>query len=75
MAQSPQKFQYASSSNSDQATSSPKRRGSKHDVSVWTITDNLPEKVPITKKETELLERYLGDVLDKLIYPVDPSKP
>lgn len=71
MSKPPQKSQSISSANSNQATPSPKRRRPKHDV----FTDDLPEKVPITKKEIEVLERYLGNVLDKLIEPVDPSKP
>jgi len=47
-------------------------------VSTWTVTDDWPEKVPITGAEIEIFERYFGDVLDELFGPIDPidrSKP
>lgn len=78
MSKPPHKFRSASSTNSNQPVSSPKRRRPKHDVFTWTVTDDWPEKVPITEAEIEIFERYFGDVLDELfgsIDPVDRSKP
>lgn len=72
MSKIPRKPRSAPSTNSNQAVSSPKRRRPKHDVSTWTVTDDWPEKVPITEAEIEIFERYLGDVLDELFGPIDP---
>jgi len=77
MSKPPRKSLSASSTNSSQAASSPKRRP-KHDVSTWTVIDDWPEKVPITEAEIEIFERYFGDILDELfgsIDPIDRSKP
>jgi hypothetical protein len=47
-------------------------------VSTWLVTDDWPEKVPITEAEIEIFERYFGDFLDEFFRPIDPigrSKP
>ncbi|SHI39367.1 hypothetical protein SAMN02745911_0035 [Aureimonas altamirensis DSM 21988] len=47
-------------------------------MSTWTVTDDWPEKVPITEAEIEIFERYFGDVFDELfgsIDSIDRSKP
>lgn len=78
MSRPPHKSQSAWSTNPSQAASSPKHRRPKHDVSVWTVINDWPEKVPITEAEIEIFERYFGDVLDELFGPIDPidrSKP
>lgn len=78
MSKPPRKSRSASSTNPNLAASSPKRRRPKHDVSAWTVTDDWPEKVPITEAEIEIFERYFGDVLNELfgsIAPIDRSKP
>ncbi len=72
MSKSPRRSQPVSSANSDPAASSPKRRRPKHDVSAWTVTDDWPEKVPITEAEIEIFERYFDDFPDKLFRPIDP---
>lgn len=78
MSKPPHKSRSASFTNPSQAVSSPKRRRPKHDVSTWTVTDDWPEKVPITEAEIEIFERYFGDVLDELfgsIDSIDRSRP
>lgn len=77
MSKPPRKSRSASSANPNPAVSSSKRRP-KHDVSSWIVTDDWPEKVPITEAEIEVFERYFGDVFDELfgaIEPIDRSKP
>ena len=78
MSKPPRKSRSVSSTNSNQAVSTPKRRRPKHDASTWTVIDDWPEKVPITEAEIEIYERYFGDVLDELfgsIDSIDRSKP
>lgn len=71
MSKPPRTSRSASSTNSNPAGPSSKRRP-KHDVSTWTVTDDWPEKVPITEAEIEVFERYFGDVFDEMFGPIDP---
>jgi hypothetical protein len=34
----------------------------KHDLSAWTVTDDWPERVPVTEAEMEVFERWLGNL-------------
>lgn len=35
------------------------------------VSDDWPEKVPVTEVEVDIFERYFGDVLDRLFDPLD----
>ena len=41
-------------------------RPPKHDLSTWTVTDDWPERVPITEAEVEVFERWFADLFDEL---------
>jgi len=41
-------------------------RPPKHDLSIWTVTDNWPEYVPITDAELDVFEAWFGDLCDEL---------
>jgi hypothetical protein len=34
------------------------------DPEFWTVVNELPDPLPVTKAEIDALERYFGDVLD-----------
>lgn len=38
----------------------------KHDVETWTVTDNRPERVPVTDAELDVFEAWFGDLFDEL---------
>lgn len=56
------------------AVKSSKPRRPKHDVSTLIVTDDWPEKVPITEAEIEVFERYFSDVFDELFGAIEPVK-
>lgn len=33
----------------------------------WTVTDDLPEPLPVTAAELDVIETYLGDLLNDLL--------
>lgn len=35
----------------------------------WRVTDDWPERVPITEAEIEVFERWFGDLFDELFGP------
>ncbi len=39
---------------------------SKHDLSTWTVTDDWPERIPVSEAEVDLFERWFGDFFDEL---------
>jgi hypothetical protein len=41
-------------------------RPPKHDLSTWTVTDDWPERVPVTEVEMEVFERWFADLFDEL---------
>ncbi len=41
-------------------------RPPKHDLSTWTVIDDLPERVPVTEAEVEVFERWFADLFDEL---------
>ena len=45
------------------------RRPPKHDLSAWTVTDDWPERVPVTEAEVEVFERWFADLFDELFEP------
>jgi hypothetical protein len=44
-------------------------RAPKHDVEEWAVTDNWPERVPITNAELDVFEAWFGDLFDELFGP------
>lgn len=44
-------------------------RPPKHDVETWTVTDDWPERVPVTDAEIDLFEAWFGDIFDELFGP------
>ena len=49
----------------------PKPRGRPviDDLSDWRVVDDFPEEIPVTPEEVDVIERWLGDVLDELFGP------
>jgi hypothetical protein len=50
----------------------PKRRTGrlpKHDLSNWTVTDDWPERIPVTNAEVDVFEAWFGDLFDELFGP------
>jgi hypothetical protein len=41
-------------------------RPPKHDLSTWTVTDDWPERVPVTETEVDVFERWFADLFDEL---------
>ena len=44
-------------------------RPPKHDPEAWTISDDGPEKIPVTSAEVDLFEAWFGDLFDELFGP------
>jgi len=44
-------------------------RPPKHDLSEWTVTDDWPERVPVTRAEIDVFEAWFGDLFDELFGP------
>lgn len=44
-------------------------RPPKDDLSAWTVTDDWPERVPVTVAEVDVFEAWFGDVFDELFGP------
>ena len=49
----------------------PKPRGRQviDDLSDWRVVDDFPDEIPVTPEEVDVIERWLGDVLDELFGP------
>ena len=49
----------------------PKPRGRPviDDLSDWRVVDDFPDEIPVTPEEVDVIERWLGDVLDELFGP------
>jgi hypothetical protein len=45
-------------------------RPPRHDVASWHVSDNWPEKVPVTEAEIAVFEAWFGDLFDELFGPV-----
>ncbi len=41
-------------------------RPPRYDLSTWTVTDDWPERVPVTAAEVDVFEAWFGDILDEL---------
>ena len=61
---------------SESSKASRKRRSPKDDVSTWIVTDDWPDKVPVTEEEVQVFMAWFGDVFDEIFGPEDtPAKP
>ncbi|MFO1124635.1 MAG: hypothetical protein U1E25_04645 [Methylocystis sp.] len=50
---------------------SPQRRAGrpvKHAVERWRVTDDWPERIPISKSEIEVYEAWFGDLFDRIFW-------
>ncbi|PPQ35698.1 hypothetical protein CCS01_06885 [Rhodopila globiformis] len=41
-------------------------RPPRHDPSTWTVADDWPDPVPVTKAEIAVFEQWFGDLFDEL---------
>lgn len=41
----------------------------KHDLADWIVSDEWPERVPVTQTEVDLFEVWFGDLFDELFGP------
>ncbi len=44
-------------------------RSPKCDITTWTVTDDWPDRVPITDAELDMFEARFGDLFDELFGP------
>jgi hypothetical protein len=44
-------------------------RPPKHDLTDWTVTDDWPERIPVTDAEVDVFEAWFGDLFDELFGP------
>lgn len=44
-------------------------RPRKHDVETWRVTDDWPERVPVSEAEIDVFEAWFGDLFDELFGP------
>jgi hypothetical protein len=44
-------------------------RPPKHDFSTWTVTDDWPERIPVTHAELDVFEAWFGDLFDEFFGP------
>ena len=44
-------------------------RPDRHDLSTWTVTDDWPDHIPVSKIEIDVFEAWFGDLFDELIGP------
>jgi hypothetical protein len=41
-------------------------RPAKHELATWTVTDDWPDRVPVTDAEVHVFEAWFGDLFDEL---------
>lgn len=51
-----------------------KRRAVTDDLSTRRVVDNWPDDIPVTPEEVDVIEQFLGDVLDDLFGPKTGSE-
>ncbi len=44
-------------------------RPPKLDLSDWTVTDDWPDRVPVTNAELAVFEAWFGDLFDEMFGP------
>ena len=42
-------------------------RPPRYDLSTWNVTDDWPDRVPVTSDEVALFERWFGDLFDEML--------
>jgi hypothetical protein len=45
------------------------RRPPKRDPSGWAVTDDWPDRVPVTNAELDVFEAWFGDLFDEMFGP------
>lgn len=43
-----------------------RRKPARHDLSDWIVTDDWPERIPVTQAEVAVFEALFGDLFDEL---------
>lgn len=46
-------------------------RPPKHDLTTWTVADDWPDSVPVTKAEIDVFASWFGDVFDEIFDGAD----
>ena len=46
-----------------------RRKSTADDLSDWRVVDDWPEEIPVTPEEVDVIERWLGDVLEEMFGP------
>ncbi|MGK2872653.1 MAG: hypothetical protein ACSLFL_10410 [Alphaproteobacteria bacterium] len=41
-------------------------RPARHNVEEWAVTDDWPERVPVTQAEIDIFDAWFGDLFDEL---------
>jgi hypothetical protein len=44
-------------------------RPPKHDFETWTVTDEWPQRVPVSGAEVDVFEAWFGDLFDEIFGP------
>jgi hypothetical protein len=44
-------------------------RPPKHDLLGWVVTDDWPDRIPVTNAELDVFEAWFGDLFDELFGP------
>jgi hypothetical protein len=44
-------------------------RPPKHDIKAWAVTDDWPQRVPVTDAEVDVFEAWFGDLFDDMFGP------
>jgi hypothetical protein len=44
-------------------------RPPKHELSNWIVSDDWPERIPVTDAELDVFEAWFGDLFDELFGP------
>jgi hypothetical protein len=45
------------------------------DPEFWTVENELPDPIPVSKAELDAIERYFGDLLDAVFEPKPRATP
>jgi len=44
-------------------------RPTRHDLETWRVTDDWPERVPVSQAEIDVFEAWFGNLFDELFGP------
>ena len=45
------------------------------DLEFWTVVNELPDPIPVSKAELDAIERYFGDLIDAVFDPKPRTMP